>query len=413
MTLSVSHKAHDEFDQATLPGVVVIVVGFHNAADIVSCLRALSRARRGPRFDVFISENGGPEAVAALLDALLGPASPCRQLRDGRNFIGRSPALADVRFSLPREDSGNDAIVRVAQMPENLGYAGGINAWLRLLRDLPGWQAVWILNPDTEPTPTALFELASHASKHKRGMVGSRIVSAVWPDGARTCGLSRRKITSRTVAVNHAVLAAFASDPDNVEAQLDAPDGASIYVTRSLIERIGLMDERYFLYYEDLEWGFRAKRLKQLGYAHRSVVPHKGGTTIGSSPSRAGRSRLAVYMEFRNRIVFARHRHGAWLAWAILMQVAHIATYLFAGSLSNMVAAGRGTLAGLRGETGNPAHVLRVHAAQFAESLPLTAFQGSRTALWFRGSRHAEKEPAFWADLARSLVQASLYFNFI
>ena len=283
-----------------------------------------------------------------------------------------------MSFGLPRVDGGSDAIVRVAQMPENLGYAGGINAWLRHLLDLPGWQAVWILNPDTEPTPSALFELANHASRHKRGMVGSRIVSAVWPDGARTCGLSWRKITSRTVAVNHAHLAAFDSDPDNVEARLDAPDGASIYVTRSLIERIGLMDERYFLYYEDLEWGFRAKKLKELGYAHRSVVPHKGGTTIGSSASRARRSHLAVYMEFRNRIVFVRHRYGAWLAWAVLMQMAHIATYLLAGSLSNMVAAGRGTLAGLRGETGNPAHVLRAHAAQFARSLPSAAFQESK-----------------------------------
>ena len=106
--------------------------------------------------------------MAALLDSLAGPAGPCRQLRDGRHFIGPPPVSADLSFVLPRDDGGEDALVHIAQMPENLGYAGGINMWLRKLLELPGWKAAWILNPDTEPAPSALFELADHANKHNR-----------------------------------------------------------------------------------------------------------------------------------------------------------------------------------------------------------------------------------------------------
>jgi hypothetical protein len=40
---------------------------------------------------------------------------------------------------------------------------------------------------------------------------------------------------------------------------LGSPSGVSIYVTRQCLERSGFMDERYFLYFEELDWGYRAK----------------------------------------------------------------------------------------------------------------------------------------------------------
>jgi GT2 family glycosyltransferase len=384
MILSALHPVQENVRPKAQPDVVVIVVGFGNVADIVLCLRALARIRRGQRFDVFIAENGGPEAFSALRDALTGPDSPCGQLQDDSNFVTPPSAADCIAFSLPRAGASDETLVHVAQMPENLGYAGAINGWLRPLLDMPGWSAAWILNPDTEPTPWALSELADHAYRHDKGMVGSRIISAAGPASTYVCGLRWRKISARTVSIGTAALAAADQDPDNLDGLLDAPDGASIYVTRDLIERIGLMDERYFLYYEDLEWGFRAKALHELGYAHRSIVRHKGGTTIGSSSSRATRSPLAVYMEFRNRILFVRHQHDTWLTWALLIQLVHIATYLFAGSRTNMLAASRGVLAGLRGESGKPVKFLLALEASTAgspRSGDLPKFEGRALAL--------------------------------
>jgi GT2 family glycosyltransferase len=372
MSDSLERSDLSETGKIDLPEVAVIIVGFHNAADVIGCLRALSRTRRAPRFDVFIAENGGAEGFAGLRSALTERASPCRQARDGRQGIARSPGSAEMHFSLPHADG--DAQVHIAQMPENLGYAGAVNAWLRPLLQRPGWRAAWILNPDTEPTPSALFELSDHSSRRDKGMVGSQIVCAAWPGYVQGWGLSWRKVTSRTVAVGSGAAGAIEPDPDSVEAQMDAPNGASLFVTRRLIERIGLMDERYFLYFEDLEWGCRAKKLEELGYAHRSIVPHQGGTTTGSASTRAGRSKLAVYMEFRNRILFVRHEHHAWLLWTVLMQILHAATYLASGAFANMLAAGQGSFAGLRGETGRPGRVLELHAAGVGR-LP-EAFQG-------------------------------------
>jgi N-acetylglucosaminyl-diphospho-decaprenol L-rhamnosyltransferase len=265
-------------------------------------------------------------------------------------------------------------------MAENLGYAGAINAWLRALLELPGWHAVWILNPDTEPTPSALLELAKYAKTHEKSMVGGRIVDPSKPGEVAIRGLRWNKIAARTTAVDRRTSVAIEPNSTIVEAQLDAPSGASLYVTRDLIDRIGLMDERYFLYFEDLEWGCRAKALGALGYAHQSIVPHEGGTTIGSAATRAGSSRLSVYLEFRNRILFVRQWHSAWLPWTVAMQAVHIAAFMSVGSFRNMHAAARGLMAGLRGEVGRPDRILQSHLTRDSRPPAPTANQKPKSA---------------------------------
>jgi GT2 family glycosyltransferase len=147
-------------------------------------------------------------------------------------------------------------------------------------------------------------------------------------------------------------------DPADVEARIDAPSGCSFFVTRACLAKIGAMDERYFLFFEDLDWGLRAKACCGLGYAYDSVVPHTGGTTIGSANRLANRlaerSRLAVYLEFRNRILFVRRNFAGWLVWTTFMATLHAGRFLLAGAPANFAAAWSGLFAGLTGETGRP-----------------------------------------------------------
>ena len=352
--------------ESTAMSVAVIIVGFHNAADIVGCLRALAQSHASPTFDVFIAENGGAEGAAALQAALMAPGSPCREEHDASKFMRLFPALDAHIFSLTRHAAIPETRVHLVVMHENLGYAGAINACLRPLLLMPGWEAAWILNPDTEPTPAALCELADYAARRNKGMVGSRITGSSGAAVFCCRGLRWNRLTASTSAIGLGDSPADNNvNPDIIEPMLDAPSGASMYVTRDLIDHIGLMDERYFLYFEDMEWGCRAKDVGALGYAHQSVVPHKGGTTIGSASVRAGQSRLSVYLEFRNRILFVRARHGGWLAWAITMQFVHLAAYCVSGSLGNVIAGGQGVLAGLRGEVGRPDRILQAHRASW------------------------------------------------
>jgi GT2 family glycosyltransferase len=340
--------------------VVVTIVSFRNAPDIVDCLRALADAGPEPAFEVFIAENGGPEAMDTLIHALATDNGPCRSAFETVVQSDPSMTARSCLFRLVRAKGTPDTFVHAAEMTENLGYAAAINAWLRPLLRQPGWDAAWILNPDTVPTPSALSELVSYSECKSRGMVGSCIIPTAYPDRVHMRGIAWRRVVAKTLAIDHHTPIAVMPNSDDVEARMHAPSGASCYVTRELIERIGLMDERYFLFFEDLEWGCRAKSIGEIGYAHRSIVPHKCATTIGLSNTRAA-SPLAVYLEIRNAIIFVRSRYPFWLPWTILMQIVHISRFGLIGSFSNMMVGYHGLLAGLRGERGRPDQMVRKH----------------------------------------------------
>ena len=74
--------------------------------------------------------------------------------------VGPDHGLRMRTYRLTGRPAGS-SYVHVAEMSENLGYAGGINAWLRPLLSVDGWKAAWIINPDTEPRPDALTKLSA------------------------------------------------------------------------------------------------------------------------------------------------------------------------------------------------------------------------------------------------------------
>jgi len=340
--------------------VPVVIVSYARPDDVLACVRSLVRMQPRPRFEIFIAENGGSAAFDRLTYALSGET--------GIEIAPWSAALPSPRsarmaaFATTREDGVRGPGVHVAEMPENLGYGGGVNAWLRPLLQLRQWRGAWILNPDTEPEAGALAELVDYAAREGKDLVGSRLVPKADRTLVQTRGLlSWSRFRSTVIAINSRATAAAEPGAASIENRLDAPCGASLYATRRLIDSIGLMREHYFLYFEDLEWGVRAKRHGHaVGYATASVVLHQGGSTIGSAWSRRERSRLAVYLDLRNRLLFVKEHHPLWLPWTLLVGLAEIAAFACTGSRSNLWAAFTGFFAGVLGETGRPGAFARL-----------------------------------------------------
>ena len=267
---------------------------------------------------------------------------------DGGRTAG--PFLATRKLRFPSRASN----VLVGCAVDNLGYAGGINAWLRELVRIDGWKGAWILNPDTEPASGALAALVNRAEVGGKGMVGSTILEAGRDDVVRfRGGLHWQRFAARSVAIGLAEHISTPFDLAAVENAMDSPSGASMYVTRRCIETIGLMDESYFLFFEDLDWGVRAKAAG-LGYASGSIVAHKRGTTTGSAKTLAAMPRLSVYLQHRNGIHFVR-RHFPWtLPARIVTSVFYALRFLIGRAPGNFLTALRGVLAGLKGEKGRP-----------------------------------------------------------
>jgi N-acetylglucosaminyl-diphospho-decaprenol L-rhamnosyltransferase len=334
-----------------VPEYAVLIVGFRNSLDICGCLAALSKASVETQFDVFICENGGGAAYRNLIRELACANGPCGSDKQDNEDADRFGFPELKRLSL----RGRQSSVWVGCASENLGYAGGINAWLRPLLRTAGWKGVWILNPDTEPYPDALKELVGRAVAGDKAMVGSTILDDDQADIVRfRGGLRWERFAARSVAIGLGDSLRASHDLAAIEASMDSPSGASMYVTRSCLEKIGLPDEKYFLFFEDLDWGLKAKSLG-LGYASASIVAHKGGTTTGSSLRSGSLSRLSVYLQHRNAIHFVRKHFPLTLPLRVFVSLLYAFRFLLRQAPQNSLAALEGIFAGLKGETGRPA----------------------------------------------------------
>ena len=145
---------------------------------------------------------------------------------------------------------------------ENVGYARGCN------RGIAQVEANYylILNPDIVVQPGALDRLLAFADAHPRaGMVGPQLLNT---DGSiqDSC---RRFYTLKTLLLRRTVLGRIFPDNRSVPLHLmqdfdhkssrpvDWVLGGCLLVRRSAMERVGPMDERFFLYFEDVDWCFR------------------------------------------------------------------------------------------------------------------------------------------------------------
>jgi GT2 family glycosyltransferase len=332
--------------------VAILIVGFRNSSDVRGCLDALSRTAMEPNFDIFICENGGVPSYDKLIRDLVDRQGPCLIDDDPEIKIDlKINRFTDIRHLRFRTRSSN---VWIGCANDNLGYAGGINAWLHHLLGIYGWKGIWVLNPDTEPEELALSALIGRAESGKKGMVGSTILDGEKPGHVRfRGGLHWQRLAARGIAIGLGERLDSQPDIFAIEAAMDSPSGASMYVTRPCIERVGLMDESYFLFFEDLDWGVRAKAAG-LGYASDSIVAHRRGTTTGSAKSPATIPRLSVYLQHRNGIHFVR-RYFPWaLPVRITVSCLYAVRFLMRRAPNNFVATLEGVFAGLRGEIGRP-----------------------------------------------------------
>ena len=328
--------------------IPIVIVSFRNPDDVVECLESLRKSNPDPAFDLYVCENGGGQAFTALCKRLSTPGSPCvpsktpAPCRTDAFHLVASYALRDA-----------DARVFVGDPGANLCYGGGVNRWLRPLLEAGDWLGALILNPDTTVDPNALAELVRYAKGHRKGMVTGRIIRAGDPTRIHTRGLRWRPWIATPAAVGFGEPADWRPPLERLERELDAPSGSFVYVTHECLEAIGLMEERYFLYMEDLEWGLRAKRSNNIGYAFDSVIHHKGGTTIGTGTVKTV-SPFATYLGYRNRMLYVCSHRPAWAVWSAFISVARGIEFGLRGRSGNMRAALRGAFDGIRGREGLP-----------------------------------------------------------
>jgi N-acetylglucosaminyl-diphospho-decaprenol L-rhamnosyltransferase len=291
---------------------LVVIVNYRTAGLTIDCLRSLAlQVAKRPGTRVVVADNASQDDSVERLRAAI----------DAEGF-------APWCWLVP--------------LPRNGGFAYGNNeaiAWVKSRSgdaDTQGADLVWLLNPDTVVLEDALLELERFMLEHpEAGIAGGRAVNA---DGSVRASAFRfhsplgelesvlqLRVTSR-------LLRRYAVAPEipNVSTRVDWVSGASMMVRRSVFDRIGPLDDAYFMYYEETDFCLRAARAGiERWYVPQSRIIHLVGQSSGvTGAARASRRRPRYWFESRCR--YFRRNHGtltlhvANLLWLVAYPVGSI-----------------------------------------------------------------------------------------
>lgn len=286
--------------------LLIAIVNYRTGALVADCLRSLASEMVGlPGSLVVVADNASGDGSLELLQR----------------------TITEHRF---------DAWARVLALPKNGGFSYGNNRAVERFLDRAAIERpdyVLFLNPDTVVRPGALRALLAFMDAHTEvGIAGSRLED---PDGTpQHCRfrflsiLGELEHTLQIGAVSRLLARQKIAPPLVDHAHpIDWVSGASMIVRRAVFDDIGLMDEHYFLYYEELDFTLRAARAGwPCWFVPESRVVHLVGQSTGvtnrhEKPKRRPRywfdSRKRYFVKNHGRMYFAA-ASVAWFAGTLL-----------------------------------------------------------------------------------------------
>ncbi|MDP9325523.1 MAG: glycosyltransferase family 2 protein [Candidatus Dormibacteraeota bacterium] len=259
-----------------MPRVDVVVVSWNVRDDLVRCIESVNR-----------STGVGVHVVVVDNDSADGSASVVQQ---------RHPEVNLVRNR------------------ENLGFARATNQGIAMGES----PMVLLLNPDTEVGPDSVAKLAGFLEEHPEyAAVAPRLID---PDGHVQHSAYRFPSIGISLLIGTGIAAVLprvwrasllleGSWTSDVERDVPWVLGAALLVRRSALEQVGLLDESFHMYTEDLEWCDRAwRRGMPIRFLPSATVVHAANR---SGSQRYGANRTSAYL--RSTMSFGRRRHG--LLW--------------------------------------------------------------------------------------------------
>lgn len=211
-------------------------------------------------------------------------------------------ASADDSMQILRERYEAEERVELVQLDDNYGFSYANNVGIRLAKDW-GADAVLLLNNDTEIEKNMLRELLACADRHPGSVIAPKIC---YSDDRKRIWSAGGSVSPVVGKVSHIGLNEEDRGQYEEERRTFFATGCCLFLPMQVIGRAGLLDERFFLYYEDTEYSFRLRELGiDIFYCPRAVVYHKV-----SASTKGADSPLCAYYIARNWLLCSRLRMG-------------------------------------------------------------------------------------------------------
>ena len=264
-----------------LPATVAVIVNYRRAVETLACVQSLMSGDYHA-VDIVVVDNGSGD--------------------------GSVEAIASAYPS-----------VRIAQLPHNTGFCHGVNVGLQVAFSNDACEYVFIVNNDAVVEKSTLRLLATSAARHPdAGIVAPRLLISETSETVLSYGF---RMTNPWNA-EHIGMGMLDSAADQQDEERDAVSGCAMLVSREAISQVGVLDEEYFAYYEDVDW---CLRMRDAGFTIRSV----GAAAVYHPDTRVRdiASPLITYLMARNSLLFLEKRGATWKV-RLQLTLIHIRTVI-------------------------------------------------------------------------------------
>lgn len=218
--------------------------------------------------------------------------------------------------------------IELLASPENLGFTGGNNLGLQWVLDHL-FDYVLLLNNDTVVEPGFLDPLVSFLEQNPDyGAVQPKIMLEAERDKIWNAGGGYFKWLEMTWSVGIGK-----TDEGQFDQEKDTPwiTGCAMLIRSAIIRKAGLLDNRFFAYYEDVEWSFRIKKSGfKLRYLPQSKIFHVAGGSSKKIKTKEGIVPPIIhYYRTRNHLFLIRkHANPLSFVLSLLYQTAKNASFI-------------------------------------------------------------------------------------
>ena len=260
-----------------MPKVTIIILNWNGWQDTIECLKSLNKVNYDD-FEVIVIDNGSTDDSAVKL----------KEFINSFNFNFRISNFLPTG-DLPQGDN----------LQSNKGFAGGVNAVIHNIKHTAhDTDYFLLLNNDTIVASDFLKKMVSVAEiDEKIGIAGPMIYFYDKLDYINSAGSKINWLMNRGEYIGY-------NEKDNGQFgnnhyEVDYISGACLLIKKEIIDKIGLMPEEYFLYYEDTDWNFQAKKVD-----YKSVLIPTAKIWHKESASTKKIGAKYVYYHVRNGILF-------------------------------------------------------------------------------------------------------------
>jgi len=292
-----------------MPEVCAIILNWNGWQDTIECLNSLLRSSTSLKTIIVIDNASSDKSSEKILAW-------------AKNTYSAS-SITVLEQNIPFNQKPSNYRFIYLQNKFNMGYAAGNNSGIRLALSEGNFDFIWILNNDTTLHERALETILAYAAEHPdTGVFGSTVVFADRLNTIQCAGGYRYNpwTTVLRAAMGEENLDRVLSDTGTPK--LDYIYGASIFVRSEVFNRIGLLNEEYFLFYEELDFCHRCKKAGiKIGWCPDSIVYHKHRSTIRQQgSSEKGKLALAGYHENLSTLIYTRRFYPWFLPFTAVFR---------------------------------------------------------------------------------------------